>query len=54
MLADIARQYKKDRSDEKGLIMWLKPGVDRRVKPELIHLKEVVGFQILSNDGLLY
>lgn len=44
ILADIARQYKSYRSEEKGLIMWLKPGVDRRIKPELIHLKEVVGF----------
>ena len=42
MVEDIARHYVKSSTDEEGLIMWLKPGAKLTMKPELIHLREVV------------
>ena len=44
----IARHYLRSSSTEKGLILWLKPGVQRRIQPEPIHLKEVVSIRLLQ------
>lgn len=38
----ISRQYVKSNTKESGLMIWLKPGAQRALKPALIHLGEVV------------
>lgn len=41
-MEQISRHYVKSDSKESGLMIWLKPGAQRALKPELIHLGEVV------------
>lgn len=38
----ISRHYVKSNTKDSGLMMWLKPGARRALKPELIHFGEVV------------
>jgi hypothetical protein len=38
------RQLKNSNSKERGLIIWLNPGISRDIKPEPVHLRHTINF----------
>lgn len=43
-MSTVSRELLRANSSTNGVILWLKPGVSRDIKPEPIHLRETIAF----------